>query len=182
CNVHERPLSADGFERLVKAYLHARGVKGNICSHTTAYFPHFCDNIVGGRIQRVMGAKLPRKFSPTRRNLRCNDLLRAPRLQALYHSQSDRASSQHQHRTYEAIVVAAVDETISTGATCTIVYDWLDRDSLADFNVGHIVPNLFDDTAELVAKGDGSLFFGNGMRCGWNNIGAVLPFVEVYYR
>lgn len=52
---------------------------------------------------------------------------------------------------------------------------------MANFDVCHVLSDFFDDTAELVAKGEGSLLFGDGMRCNWNDIGSILVFVEVCY-
>ena len=82
-------------------------------------------------------------------------------------------------QTDESIVVAAVHKTVSTSATSPIVYNRLNRHSLADLDVRYVLSDLFNNSAELVTDCQGSLLSSDGMRCCRNDTGAVLPFMEI---
>ena len=82
-------------------------------------------------------------------------------------------------QTDESIVVAAVHKTVSTSATSPIVYNRLNRHSLADLDIHDVLSNLFNNSAELMTDSQGSLLSSDGMRCCRNDIGAILPFMEI---
>ena len=66
----------------------------------------------------------------------------------------------------ESIAVATIDEPLFTCPASAIVDDGLDSHTIANMMSGHTIADLFNDTAELVAKCKRHRFTGYGMRGG----------------
>lgn len=83
-------------------------------------------------------------------------------------------------QTDKTILLTAIDESIFTGATYTIIYDRLYNNPFTNFDVINISPDFFYDSAELMAKSHWQMLPGDGVWCRWNQICASEILVQIY--
>ena len=81
---------------------------------------------------------------------------------------------------YEAIVVAAIDQSFLTGTASAIIDDGLDDDPVARMDITDALPNRFHVAAKFMANCQGYHLLGDGVRRGGHDAGPSKILMEVF--